>query len=129
MNPLDESTSKIILKQVVERHLETYRQRLDEFEGEFKKDPVHALEFSEQIFRAAAYVHFLEIIQVELRKDAPNTERVINILKHQVLVGSRYPRRSTMITSNLMSECQTVAAIALLEDLFDIKAFDKRRQG
>jgi hypothetical protein len=98
------------------------KSSLDEWGAKFLKDPVCALEWSNQAFiQAARFEIFTTIIDaLDALPDNPENsfEKIVAYVRRDALRGARSPASSTSMPYNLMDTCRTQAwadALALLE--------------
>lgn len=93
------------------------KARLDEFAAKFAKDPLRSLEWSLDVFEAAATYNVAGNAIAALGRDAPGVSGVRQRATENAMHGARWPRRSTSPTSNLAHACEVAALAELASDL------------
>jgi hypothetical protein len=83
-----------------------------------EKSPVHAFEWADAAFAAAARKNVIEQAFIHLTSANP-IERLKNIATDRTLRGARYPARSTSASSNIMAQETSAAWAEIFEILQD----------
>lgn len=92
--------------------LRFYQPKLDKFAERFKENPTAALEWSAEVFEAAARVEVATYVSTKLMnaKDPEDAaKRIVAALHNDVLTATRWPSRSTSVPSNEMALCLAAA--------------------
>ena len=92
--------SRALLREVTERDVKHRREELADWAEKFKVDPLYQLEWSKEVFRAAADLKANEIVLEYLDRDC-TVETIRDEFTAAALRGARWPASSTSAQSNL----------------------------
>jgi hypothetical protein len=104
-----------------------YERQVEDFKKTIEKNGIcYALSWSQNTFKAAAFLEFAQTIQaqvkhVEAQGKGTEVERCTAIVRHwtnECVRKARWPEHSTSATSNLIAEFRT-AAMAEFASKFD----------
>lgn len=106
--------------QVLEGKLQYAQRELAKFESTFKRSPLYALEWSQDMFRAAAMVQIVEEALAFLREPTATEAGAVafrNSCGKRAMHAARYPGRSSSTTANLADAARGEVYAELYEDL------------
>lgn len=98
------------------RRLESARADIAEFAAKLVADPVHAMGWSDDAFKAAAKVKVFSLVEASLANGA-SPEDIAKWGVNAAIRAARDPARSSSPTSNIMEQ-EVAAAWAEIAELF-----------
>jgi len=102
---MDKHTEDVVRK--LKAQIDINKADIEEFAKELQKDPFHTLEWSDNLFMAAATVQiYSRLLNALTAKDTKATVETLRVYaQREALQGARNPRRSTSTVSNPRSPC------------------------
>lgn len=102
--------------------IEGFEATLEKFQEKLKEDPVHALSWGLDAYKAAPAlrIHKEVLLALSNEEKPADVNKVTAYLTRQVLQKSKYPPQSTSPTSNLIDQYELAALSELVECLTDL---------
>ena len=87
------------------------------FTRELVKDPFHAMEWSQEEYRATASLDIANLVLHQLQNDTVTVEAITMGLFNETIRGACFPKESTSPVANLLASYRTVVYARMLKDI------------